>query len=261
MESLTFTTQLAQQAGALLVDCFRHTGSATAQKPDRSVVTEADVAADRLIAAAIAEQYPQDTILSEELRPNLAGNAAAVWVVDPLDGTTNFSLGLQHWGVSIARVVNGWPDTAAVFFPLLNELYTAQRGQGAWLNGERIRVSPPSKERPAAFFSCCTRAQKRYHLSVPYKTRIFGSTAYTLCVTARGAAVLGFEVKPKIWDIAAGWLVLREAGGVMDVLDGEQPFPLRLRGDFIGHSFLTLAAATPELLEKARGWIARRSEA
>jgi len=259
---LDFAVDLARQTGELLLGYFRRAGLSTHLKADKSLVTEADLAADELIAASLHAAYPQDRLLSEELAPALdAGEGAgtALWIIDPLDGTTNFSLGLHVWGVLLARLVAGRPETAVLFFPLIDELYTAQRGAGARLNGEPIAVQPPQPGRPLAFFSCCSRSHRRYRISVPYKTRILGSAAYSLCAVARGAALLSFEAAPKIWDIAAGSLLVEEAGGVVAPLDSPPAFPLSPGVDYGSLSLPTLAAATPELLEKAREQIVPRT--
>jgi myo-inositol-1(or 4)-monophosphatase len=250
--SLEFAIATARQAGDLLVDHFRLAGTPASRKADRSLVTEADLAADRLIAGAIHERFPADAILSEELQPELRQTAGKVWVVDPLDGTTNFSLGFPIWGVSLACLVAGWPVAAAVYFPLLEELYSAGQGTGAWMNAEPIQARPPIPDQPAAFFSCCSRTYRDYKVDIRYKARILGSACYTWCAVARGLAVLGFESTPKIWDLASGWLIVREAGGVIETYDGAQPFPLASQLDYRRLNFPALAAATPQLVETAR---------
>lgn len=253
---LEFSVQIARQAGELLMEHFKSADLQTDLKKDHSVVTQADLAADRLIARAIQERYPEERLLSEELQPDLPSGAqmdgSRIWVIDPLDGTTNFSLGLHYWGVSLARLVDGWPETAVVYFPLIEELYSAQKGQGAYMNGERIQVQSPDDRRPLSFFACCSRTHRRYHVSVPYKIRILGAATYTLCSVARGVAILGFEATPKIWDLAAAWLVVREAGGAAATLSGEQPFPVQSEVSYARQSFPTLVAATPELIRQAR---------
>ncbi|MFC1878340.1 inositol monophosphatase family protein [Chloroflexota bacterium] len=252
---LEFALQLAKQTGNLLLQHFHSVGLKTHLKGDHSVVTEADMAADRLIADAIQNNYPDDLIVSEELQPsypNLAqGSARATWVIDPLDGTTNFSLGFQFWGVLITRLVDGWPNTAVLYFPMIDECYSAQQGQGAYLNGVRLQIKKQNRERPQSFFACCSRTFRRYQVSVPYKTRILGSAAYTFCALAREVAVLGFESTPKIWDISGGWLLVQEAGGVIETLDGSQPFPLKSGIDYASKSFPTLAAADHTIADKA----------
>ena len=259
--TLQFATELARSTGELLLEFFRPGGSVTRLKADHSVVTEADLAADRLVKQTIRDAYPQDLLLSEELHPSLPlGHQGAVWVVDPLDGTTNFSLGLHIWGVSIARVVNGLPETGAIYFPLLDELYTAQNGMGAFWNGERIQVQRPDKGKQNSFFACCGQTHKLYHVSVPYKPRILGSAAFNFCAVARGAAVLAFEATPKIWDLAAAWILIHEAGGVIETHHGPVPFPLTPGMDYTSQAFPTLAAATAKMVAKGRKMIEIKDE-
>jgi myo-inositol-1(or 4)-monophosphatase len=196
------------------------------------------------------------------LQPDFASPAdephSVVWVVDPLDGTTNFSLGLHVWGVSLARTVDGWTETGVLYFPLIDELYYAQQGQGAYLNGKSIHVCTPEASSPQTFFACCSRTHQRFQVNLPYKARILGSAAYTFCAVGRGIAILGFEATPKIWDLAAAWLVVKEAGGEIETYDESRPFPLRSQVDYARANFPTLAAATPRLLEKARRQIVPR---
>lgn len=209
---LDFIRDLAFQTGQHLLNSFDRDGTHAQRKADHTVITDADLEADRIITAAIQSQYPDDAILSEEALAPIQDAQHPIWVVDPLDGTTNFSLGLPIWGVSIARVVGGYPTLAGLSFPLLNELYSAATGQGAWLNGQQIHVKPLDPQQPAAFFTCCTRSHRKYLIQVPYKTRILGSAAYDMCAIARGASVAGFQAATKLWDIAAGWLLIQEAG-------------------------------------------------
>jgi myo-inositol-1(or 4)-monophosphatase len=255
MNPLTFANNLTRQTGELLLEYFSPRGRKASLKSDRTVVTEADLAADRLITTAIQENFPDDTLLSEELHPEVGEETGAVWVIDPLDGTTNFSLGLHYWGTSIARLEGGWPQVAALYFPLFDELYSAQKGIGASLNGESLQIKLPDKSQPISFFSCCSRTFRRYDVRVPYKTRILGAASYTLCAVARGSAILGFEATPKIWDIAGGWLVVKEAGGMVETLDGSQPFPLLPGRDYSKRDYPILTAAIAEEITKAHSWI------
>lgn len=243
-----FAIDLAFQAGELLKQRFKPSGTAASLKPDRSFVTEVDLAADKLIAQSINEHAPDDILLSEELHTMLTTLEPAVWVVDPLDGTTNYSLGLHIWGVCIARLVAGQPVLGVLYFPLVDELYIAERGQGAVWNGAPIHVRLPTPDQPWPFFACCSRTHKRYAISIPYKPRIFGSAAYSFCLLARGAAGVAFESTPKVWDLAAAWLLVQEAGGIISPHTGECPFPLTPNRDYTKPSFPTLAAASTELL-------------
>ncbi len=253
-----FLTDLLLDVGAMLVERFRDEALRVRRKTDRSMVTDADFAADRRISAALRSRFPEDGLLSEEREEVRPGTSGWIWVVDPLDGTTNFGLGLPIWGISVARVGVDGPEQAALYFPLLDELYLAIRGDGAYLNQNPISVRPFDPAQVAAFFSCCTRAHRGYDVQVPYKTRILGSAAYSFCTVAKGSAVLAFEATPKIWDIAAGWLLVQEAGGFVTTYGVADPFPIRLAEE-PALDLPTLAAASEEEIEKARRWIVPRS--
>lgn len=235
-----FTAGLARDTGEILRRYFEQPGRRARYKPDNTLLTEADLAADRHIRTVIRAVFPDDAILSEEEGTVFPLDGGPTWVIDPLDGTTNFSQGLHHWGVSIARIVDGFPQTAALSFPVIGELYTAHTGQGAWLNGSPLTV-PPADSHMVSFFLCDSRLHRRYTTTIRYKPRILGSAAYTFCAIAKGIGVIGFESVPKIWDIAAAWLVLREAGGALAAL--EEVFPLEPGSDYARRSFPLIGAA------------------
>lgn len=252
---LDFAVDLAHNAGKLLLGHFSLSGSPAARKKDSSVVTTADIEADQLIRKAILDRYPDDGVLSEEIQTIFPANKRVVWVVDPLDGTTNYSLGLPIWGVSIARLVDGWPETAALYFPILEELYTAQKGAGALCNGIKLAIQSMDQRNTATFFACCSRGHRLYDIQVPYKPRILGSAAFNLCSVARGMAVLSFEAQPKLWDLAAAWLVACEAGAVSKSLDGSRPFPPVPGVDYADFHFPTLTAPTDGYIQKGLKYI------
>ena len=253
--TLQFVNQVAIEAGELLIEHFRSRSFDTRLKGDNTAVTTADLAADRLISKAIKQYYPDDMILSEEHKTTIPlegmETPTATWIIDPLDGTTNFSLGLPIWGVLITRVMSGFPESTVQYFPLINEIYSAQIGQGATLNGKPIQVVEPENESRLSFFACCSRTHRRYKISVPYKLRVLGSAAYTYCAIARGMAILGFEATPKIWDIAGAWLLVQEAGGVIESFSGDQPFPLRGDINFAEQIYPTIAAARRNIADRA----------
>jgi myo-inositol-1(or 4)-monophosphatase len=254
-----FAVDLATQAGTLLKERFQPTGTPATLKSDHSFVTEADLAADRLITQAIHQYAPAELILSEEMHTGIDSIEPAVWIVDPLDGTTNYSLGMQVWGVSIARLVAGEPVLGVLYFPLTGEIYVAEKGLGAFCNDRRIHVQGPDPSRPWPFFACCSRTHRRYSVDIPYKPRIYGSAAYSFCMLARGAACVTFEATPKVWDLAAVWLLVGEAGGSLARLKGETPFPLSPYRDYAKVSYPTLAAASNALLEVSLGQITAKS--
>jgi myo-inositol-1(or 4)-monophosphatase len=259
MESpLEFAIQLAQKTGELLVEHFNLQGTQAETKSDNTLVTQADLAADRFITAEIHRQYPDDMILSEESNTQSGNSDRPVWVIDPLDGTTNFSLGLPIWGVSIGRLVDGYPHTAVVYFPVIDELYSAQVGKGAFFNHQELITRRPPASQTTSFFACCSRTARRYNVNLRYKTRILGAAAYDLCCVARNAAIASMEITPKIWDLAAAWLILKEAGGAIDVLEGTNPFPIQPSYDYRSTSYPVISAADEEILEKLRSSIQKR---
>ncbi len=252
-EALAFAIKLARATGDLLVGFYTRADIQFRYKQDHTLLTEADLAADRFISEQIQSAFPQDAILSEEMNTSFPADGRPTWIIDPLDGTTNFSQRIHYWGVSIARVVDGWPELAALYFPIINELYSARRGAGAALNGIAFTV-PDEGTQPVAFFTCDSRVLKHYHSDIAYKPRILGSAAYNFCAVASGASIVGIESIPKVWDIAGSWLVLQEAGGACTTLKG-QLFPLKPGMDYAGVKFPVLGAANPALLEKSKGQI------
>jgi myo-inositol-1(or 4)-monophosphatase len=248
-EQLSFAIDLAYKVGDLLLRHYRSTSKEIRIKEDHTLVTKADLEADEMILNSIKLAYPDDNWLSEESNASsnndISDRKHAVWVIDPLDGTTNFSLGLEYWGVSLARLIDGSPDLGVVYFPLLDELYIGHKGFGAMKNNKALHIDPEEYSK-MSFFTCCSRTFRRYQVDIPYKTRILGCASYTFCAVARGSAILGFEATPKIWDIAAAWLIVKEAGGEIRTLDGTYPFPLQSEIDYSTQSFPTLAAGSSE---------------
>lgn len=251
-EYLSFARALADEANEIAVAQF---GSTVARrKADGSLVTRTDEQIDRMISARIHSRFPPDTVLSEEQETIHDPAVARTWVVDPIDGTTNFARGMPVWGVSIALMQGRWPVVGVISFPLMHETYTAMLGFGARRNDEAIRVAADDASDDEHLFMECTRTRMRYHLDLPLKSRMMGSAAYHICKVAEGSAVAGSEATPKIWDLAAAWLVLREAGGALRSLDGGAVFPLPdSRRDYGRTSWSILYAASDALLEEIRG--------
>lgn len=259
-DPLEFATDLALKTGNILRKYYNPAGMQASQKADHTVVTEADLAADKFITNAICERFPQDEIISEESSHNLENPQSSIWIIDPLDGTTNFSLGLSIWGISIARLTDGAPELGVLYFPLIHELYTVRSEGGAFLNYHQINTRAPDPTQPMSFFACCSRSFRYYDISIPYKTRIMGSAAYSFCMVARGSALLGFDAAPKIWDLAAAWLLVKEAGGKIGAFEGSPPFPITLDVDYRVTNYPTLAAATHDVFAFGQKKIQRKSK-
>jgi len=192
-------------------------------------VTEVDRAAEAAIIEILHEAYPQHAILAEE--SGQTGSSDFVWIIDPLDGTTNFLHGLPQYAVSIALAERGVPTQAVVYDPTRNELYTATRGAGAYLNDRRLRVSKRAKLRdgligtgfPFREFAHIDTylAILRDLMGVCSGVRRPGAAALDLAYVAAGRYDAFFEIGLKPWDIAAGALLVTEAGGLVGDLEGE----------------------------------------
>ena len=212
------------------------------EKDRMDYASEVDGLAEEAIVKELRKAYPDYAILGEEggeQRGHRAG-ARSTFVIDPLDGTSNYLHGFPHWCVSIALVENGEPQHGVVFDPLRNELFTASKGSGAVLNDHRIRVSerrdlagamlstgfpPRERSRVGAQLDCI-----RELLREAEDIRRTGSAALDLAYVACGRTDGYFEAGVKPWDIAAGMLLVREAGGRVTDFRGSGTGPVDARG-------------------------------
>jgi myo-inositol-1(or 4)-monophosphatase len=200
------------------------------------LVTDADRAAEEAILTYVRREFPRDDIVAEESQTS-PGNAEHRWYIDPLDGTTNYAHGVPHFCVSVGIVDAAGPVAGAVYHPLLDEMYSASRGGGATLNGEGIGVStraPVSQSLLATGFpyDVWTRPEPPVRLFTlalgrARGVRRFGAAALDLAYVACGRFDGYFELGLFPWDVAAGALLVREAGGVVSDLVGG---PLDLAG-------------------------------
>lgn len=254
IEFVAFARALAEEAGALITGHFRRTNAW--RKSDGTLVTEADERANDLIVQRIAAAWPGHAILSEEGSTLYDPAASHTWVIDPLDGTTNFARGLPIWGVSVALLVDGSPAAAALTFPLLGESYWAGAGRGAWCNDEQLRTDQETVIDNQQIFTQCTRTRRRLRIRSPLKARMLGSAAYHLLAVARGASLAAVESTPKVWDLAGAALVAQEAGAAVAGLDGAAIFPLPQQNrDYGAVSWPTVAAANRQVWDEFRGSI------
>jgi myo-inositol-1(or 4)-monophosphatase len=212
----------ARQAGTVIL---RHMGKleslSIVEKGRQDYASEVDAAAEKEIIRELRKAYPDAAILAEE--SGAMGKGRHTFVIDPLDGTSNYLRGLPHFCVSIALVENGEPIAGVVFDPLRNELFTANKGGGAVLNDKKIRVADrkdlagtllvtgfPPRER--ARLAPQLEAVRQL-LDTAEDVRRTGSAALDLAYVACGRADGYFEAGIKPWDIAAGMLLVRESGG------------------------------------------------
>jgi myo-inositol-1(or 4)-monophosphatase len=220
----------ALRAGAVHRDLFRQKPEVRKKGPI-DLVTAADLQAEREFRALIADRFPSHVVLGEESGAGTARPGARVrWIIDPLDGTTNFAHGIALFCVSIALEVDGVLELGVVYNPIAEELFTAERGGGAWLNGVRIHVSETRALVDALLctgFPYSVRERRRKQVEVfaaflgeARAVRRLGSAALDLCYVAAGRFDGFWEEMLQPWDLAAALVIVEEAGGRATKYDG-----------------------------------------
>ncbi|HLC93134.1 MAG TPA: inositol monophosphatase family protein [archaeon] len=217
------------RAGDIAMKYFR-TGIGADFKSDRSIVTKADVECEKKIRAVIANDFPSHGFLGEE--GGMHGDQQNLWVIDPIDGTTNFFHGVEQFAVSVAFVKNGIVQCGCVYNPVTKNLYSAQLGKGAFLNKNKIHVSKTSDMLQSLLVSGFpyeseSLKEKTYKSIIALRDncqdiRRFGSASLDMCFVAHGICDGFFEYDLKPWDVAAAMLIVREAGGRVTDINGEE---------------------------------------
>jgi len=229
---LNVAVMAARRAGAVLGRNFNKRDKLTVEKKGRNdFVSSADLAAEKAIIDVIHKHYPDHAVLAEE--SGVHGESDHVWIIDPLDGTTNYLHGLPVFAVSIGVQINGRLEHGVVYDPMREELFTASRGEGAQLDEHKIRVSG-RKEMDRAIVGTGFPYRQADSELEPYLSmfgqvvkntsgiRGLGSAALDLCYVACGRFDAFWETGLQPWDLAAGTLILREAGGIISSLDGSE---------------------------------------
>jgi len=242
--AVTIMVKAARAGGSVLL---RHLGKLDAlnvvEKDRMDFASEVDSLAEQAIIKELKRSFPDYGILGEEGGAQKAGRGGGkfTWVIDPLDGTSNYLRGFPHYCVSIALTENGEPTHGVIFDPIRNELFTASRGAGAVLNDRKIRVAerkdvagsvivtgfPPRERVRAGAQLECVRELLRDAEDV----RRTGSAALDLAYVACGRVDAYFEAGVKPWDIAAGVLLVREAGGRVCDYRGASPGRMDVTSD------------------------------
>lgn len=195
-----------------------------------NLVTETDVAAEAIITASLTEDTPGISIMAEETTATHTVTSERLWVVDPLDGTTNFVHGFPYFAVSIALIDHGRPVVGAVYAPLLDELFCATRGYGAWLNDRSITVTRTGQliealigtGFPYELEHTLPGVIRQLETMLPKvrDIRRAGAAALDLAYVSCGRLDGFYEINLQPWDTAAGWLLVEEAGGQVSNFSG-----------------------------------------
>jgi myo-inositol-1(or 4)-monophosphatase len=239
---LDFALETARKAGQLLCQFYHQRHTVTRKSSDIDLVTEADLASERLIVDAIRARYPDHSILSEEGMGDASGSAEGspqtalseipyLWLVDPLDGTVNYAHGFPIWGVTLALAERGQVVLGVIYDPVRDQIYWAERGQGAWFHGERLAVSGTARLRDALVatgfaYKRATLADNNLAEFAAVMPRVqglrrAGAAVIDLAHLAAGRLDAYWEMHLQPWDWAAGWLLVEEAGGVVTGMRGE----------------------------------------
>jgi myo-inositol-1(or 4)-monophosphatase len=219
-----------ETAGQVLKENFNTRFKISNKEGINNLVTEIDHKSEEVIFSVIKENFPEHHILSEE-SGEIIQDSAYKWIIDPIDGTVNYANGIPICCVSIGIERNGKMELGAVFNPFINELFVAERGKGATLNNETIRVS----EQSDLIKSCMVTGFPYTYLDMPngplqvfekfirkgIPVRRLGSAAIDLCWVAAGRFDGFYEHKLSAWDSAAGFLIVEEAGGKVTDLNGK----------------------------------------
>lgn len=250
-KELEITKIAAIEASKIITEYAERTSFSIELKGKNDLITDADVASENKIIEILTEAFPEDAILAEESSQRTELPSGRVWIIDPIDGTTNFAHGFPAYCVSIALWDNKSPKVALVLEVAKQELFTAVEGEGAYLNGKSIHVS--GNNDPSASLIGTGFPYRDLHLVDDYlklfkrlmeKThgvRRPGTAAWDLCNVACGRFEGFYEYGLSAWDVAAGSLIIKEAGGVVTDWRGESDWLFGKRiiaGNEAVHAFL-----------------------
>jgi myo-inositol-1(or 4)-monophosphatase len=243
---LQYAIDLAKGAGRVVLDHYgkveRLTKTHSAATDE--AVTEADRASQRHIVAGLRKRFPKDGIVGEEsetgqsITAEIPNPRGRVWVIDPIDGTNNFVAGLGNFGVCIGLLEAGEPILGVVYDVTRDLMYSAAKGEGAWLGTKRLHVAPNPLTDSSMIMLTSNLINKqgklpawvgRWLAQSNWKVRILGSAALEAVQVAAGIAHASVTIHGKLWDVAAPAAIVLEAGGVLSTFEGRPIFPFELR--------------------------------
>jgi myo-inositol-1(or 4)-monophosphatase len=228
--SVVVVEKLIREAGAIAMQHFNDSANLKVnKKSSRDLVTAADVAVEAYLKEHLTREYPQFGFWGEE--SGQSADQDSRWIVDPIDGTHSFSKGQYFWSTSVALEIDNELVFGAVYAPALNDYYYAEKGKGAWKNGKRITVSGETEladSMIATGFACLRSYLQDNNLArfariaeITTGQRRFGSAAMDLCLVADGQVDAFWEQELNLYDVAAGALIAKEAGGSVTDFKGQ----------------------------------------
>ena len=234
---VTIALRAAREAGEMIVKSADNLDLIKVDEKGRhDFVTEVDKRSEETIIYHLKKAYPDHAFLGEETGRSGNPDSDIVWIIDPLDGTTNFVRGIPHVAISIACQIKGKLEHAVILEPFKREEFTASRGKGAHLNGRRIRVSGRKENAGALYGTGIPFSAPSFNYMSEYLAcmqefadnsagiRRLGVASLDLAYLAAGKIDVFWEMYLKPWDIAAGVLMVREAGGMVSDFDGGESF-------------------------------------
>ncbi len=239
----------------------RFQDTAFTYKQDGSLVTEADISVQNRLQKALNELHPEIPLLGEEMSEQkqnaiINDEKASFWCLDPLDGTSNFASGIPFFSISLALIENGQPSIGIIYDPIRDECFVAEKGKGARLNDKQLDATAAAHtalQRCSAiidFKRLEPELATRLATHAPYSSqRSFGSVALDWAWLAAGRGQVYLHGKQKLWDYAAGWLILDEAGGSSSTLEGDNGFQATLEPRS------AIAATNQDLYQQWFHWI------
>ncbi|NLP44080.1 MAG: inositol monophosphatase [Peptococcaceae bacterium] len=238
-----------QEVGALQKKNFRRKSLLIETKSSEvDLVTEIDKISEEFFIEAISKKYPGHSILSEESGENEYRGSDFRWIIDPLDGTTNYAQGLPIYAISVALQYKGETELGVIYLPMLDLLFEAVRGQKAYLNGEKIEVGTKTRMKECLLATGFPYDQAQttdnntnyfsYFVPRARAIRRLGSAAYDLANVAAGIVDGYWELNLSLWDVAAGILLVQEAGGKVILLNQKRGVSLIAGNNTIAEKIL-----------------------
>lgn len=224
-------TEIVRAAGEILTSAVSIEDGVEEKEGRANFVTAYDKKVQNFLFERLGEVLPQAVFIGEEEEEHAALSEGYAFIIDPIDGTTNFMKGYNASCISVGLLRDGQPDIGVVYNPYLNEMFQAVRGQGAFCNGKQIKVSDHELADGLVLFGSAPYNEELAEKSFDLAYKLFrnsldirrsGSAAIDLCNIACGRAELFFEMLLSPWDYAAGTLMVKEAGGVISDMDGNE---------------------------------------